>query len=50
MSKGNVMDTQCDGLDAEIEAWVAAQVVESPSWTAEKCEIILAGLRPSKSE
>ncbi len=44
------MSTESDELDVEIEAWAAAQVAESPSWTAEKWESILAGLRPSASE
>ncbi|MFC1407240.1 hypothetical protein [Streptacidiphilus cavernicola] len=44
------MSTERDELDAEIEAWAAAQAAESPSWTAEKWESTLAGLRPGESE
>jgi hypothetical protein len=50
MSRGDSRSTESDELDAGIEAWAAAQVAESPSWTAEKRESVLADLRPSKSE
>jgi hypothetical protein len=44
------MSADREELDAEIEAWAAAQVAESPSWTAEQWESILADLRPTKPE